>query len=73
VDDGELVHGLDQAGRVELVDAAAVAPGEASGALPGLDQQRLDALGPASVDERLEVPGGLLEGDVGGGAHGVRG
>ena len=55
--------------RAQLGHLAAVALGEAGGAVARLGEQLLDAVGAAGLDERLEVPGGGFEGGVDGGAH----
>ena len=47
-------------GAVELADVAGVGLGEARGALVGLGQQPIGALGALAVDQRIEVPGDLL-------------
>ena len=61
----ELAHRLGDPGRVELGDLAAVALGERVGALLRLVELGQRALGPAAVDQRLEVPAGGGEGLVG--------
>ena len=74
----ELGHRLDQAGPVELGDAAGVALGEGVGALLRLGQHRVDGgdrIASVAVEEGVEVPGDLEDlgiGDVGA-AHGARG
>ena len=69
VDGAELLHRLRQLARVELVDSAAVSLGERLAALARLVQHRLDGLGPAVVDQWLEVPVGRFQLLVGGCAH----
>ena len=56
----ELGHRGGELGAVELGDAARVGLGEARGALVGLGQQPVGALGALAVDQRIEVPGDLL-------------
>ena len=57
----QLVHRGGQLGAVELGHAARVALGERGGALVGLGQEAVGSLGPGAVDERLEIPGDVLE------------
>ena len=56
----ELGHGGGQLRSVELADAARIGLGEARGALVGLGQQPISALGAFAVDQRIEVPRDLL-------------
>jgi hypothetical protein len=56
VDRGQLVHGVGQAVRAQLGDAALVPLRERVRALAGLGQHLHDPLGTPSADERLEVP-----------------
>ena len=48
-------------GAVELGDAAGVGLGEARGALVGLVEEAIGAFGAVAVDERIEVPGDVLD------------
>ena len=57
----ELGHGRGQPRAVELADAAGVGLGEARGALVGLVEQALGAFRAVAVDQRIEVPGDLLD------------
>ena len=69
----ELVHGLDQAGPVELGELAGVALGERVGATLGVREQRVDAglrIIPGAVQEVGEIPRDLLQIRV---ADGLRG
>jgi hypothetical protein len=69
VDRAELLHRLGELGRLQLRQAAAVAAGERLGAVARLAQHRLDRVGPAVVDQRLEVPARGFQLLVDGGAH----
>ena len=64
---GELVHRRGEPRAVELADLAAVGGRERLGALLGLVEQRLDARRSRAraVEQRLEVPGDLLDLGIG--------
>ena len=57
----ELGHGGGQPRAVELADPAGVALGEARGALVGLVEEAVGAFRAVAVDQRIEVPGDLLD------------
>ena len=69
VDGGQLVHGLGEALGAQVRHRAAVALGEGLGALTRVGQHLLDPLGTEATHQRLEVPGGGLQGVVGDRAH----
>ena len=57
----ELGHGGGEPGAVELADLARVGLGEARRALVGLVEEAIGAFRALAVDERIEVPGDLLD------------
>ena len=73
VDGGQLVHGLDQAAGIELRDPSGVALREGLRALQRLPEAALDALRPLAVEQRLQVPRGLLQLGIGSSGGGLRG
>ncbi len=61
----QLGHRLGEARAVELGHTTRVALREARGAFVGLGEQAVGAVGPVAVNQRLEVPGDVVQ--VGGG------
>ena len=73
LNDGELLHRRAQALGIELDELAGVALGEGLGPLQRLGQAALDALFPLPLDQRFQIPGGLLQLGVGGFGGGLGG
>jgi hypothetical protein len=69
LDSGQLVHGFRESLRAQLRHLPVMALGEGDGPFARLLEQLLDARRALPLDERLEVPGGGLQGGIDGGAH----